>query len=529
MKTPKLSLLTLILLLFFISSCVKDEYKFQNLQPSGWDPNFAAPILNSKLTLWNLINDVDSNFLHVDNNGFITLTYSKVLFSEVASSVVIIPNQVFNFNTSFTNPGQIPVGDSIVLSYDTFYNFVLESGQTVDSVYLKNGSFDILINSNFNVPSKVVLEVHGATRNGIPLKDTIELNTPNSFNSISLQNTKLTFTQIGGTNRLDYTIKIIQYGDGSPDLSPYNFDMRMTYANIDFQGFYGYVGQMNFELIEDTMKLNINNNIVQGTFNINDPRVTLTTKSSFGIPMQTNIQNLDFIRLNPNYQKVSLTGFPNPWNINSPSVPGQEATTIVSLNNTNSNLATAINIVPQRVVAQISASTNAAGPTQNFLFDNSKFEVEVKVEFPLYGSLNNITMTDTVPMTFNIKDKDIDFVDWILVKVMMENKFPLDVDLQVYFYDDNMNFIDSLLSPSQQLLFAGMPGPAPDYRVTNPSKKSLVVKIEKNRLKEYNKITKAIIIGNISTANQGSPAKFYTDYDIKLQIGAQIKLNVNLN
>lgn len=528
MKKHKPIQKTILILLIFLSSCIKDEYKIQNPQITGWDPNFAAPILSTQLTLWNLLNDVDSNFLHVDDNNFITLTYSKVLFSEVASNVVSIPNQVFNFNTSFTNPGQIAAGDSIVLTYDTFYNFVLESGQTVDSVFLKDGSFDILINSNFNVPSKVELEVHGAKRNGLPLKDTVFLLTPNSFNSISLNNTKLAFSQIGGTNRIDYTIKITQYGDGSPDLSPYNFNMRMTYADITFQSFYGYVGQMNFALTNDTMKLNINDNVIQGTFNINDPRVTLKTKSSFGIPIQTQIQELDFVRLTPSYQKVSLTGFPNPWNINSPSVPGTEATTIVSLNNTNSNLASAINIVPQRVSTNISASTNAAGPTQNFVFDNSKFEVEVKVEFPLYGSLNNLTMTDTLPMSFNLKQEEIDYIEWILVKIQMQNKFPLDVDLQVYFYDDNMNFIDSLLSPSQQLLFAGMPGPAPDYRVLNPSKKSLVVKIDKNRLKDYDKITKAIVTGELSTANQGSIVKFYTDYDIKLQIGAQVKLNINL-
>lgn len=524
----KIYLLCLIISVFFLTtSCVKDEYKFENIKPTEWNPNLASPLLSTELTLWNLMSDLDSNLISVDDNNFITLRYQQVLFSEIASNVLIIPDQVFNFNTSFNNPFVIPPGDTIELTYTPSYDFILETGQTIDSVFIKSGSFDINITSNLNTPSKVILEVHEATRNGLPFIDTLELLTPNSFNSISLNNTKLTFSQIGGTNRFNYTLKLIQYGTGAPNLSPYNFNMAMRYTNIDFKAFYGSIGTTTLSINDDTLNLGITSSVIQGSFNVNDPRVNLVTRNSFGIPMQTNLHNLDFIRTTPSFQKVSLTGFPNPWAINSPSAPGQTATTTLNLNNTNSNLAAAINLIPQMVNAKISATTNPQGPAPNFIMDTSRFEVQVGVEFPLYGSLNELVMNDTIPMTFNINNETLDYLEWILVKANMENRFPLDVNLQVYFYDNNFNFIDSLLAPAQQLLYAGLPGPAPDYKVTNPTRKSVVIKVEKNRLTNYNQITQAVLKGKISTANQGGTVKFYSDYNIKLQLGAQIKLSVN--
>ena len=71
-------------------------------------------------------------------------------------------------------------------------------------------------------------------------------------------------------------------------------------------------------------------------------------------------------------------------------------------------------------------------PDFGFLTDTSFLSVDVVVELPLYGRAQGVEFSDT----FDIDLSDLDRVTNADFKLVADNGFPMDIEMQIYFYDN---------------------------------------------------------------------------------------------
>jgi len=516
--------------LLLLSSCIKDEYYLQNMKTPGWEPNFAAPLINSRLTMWDILNDYDSTDIIVeDETNFLYLVYQGRVYSQSAEDLIEIANQNMNTSHNFNTGGPVAVGDSFVTTFNYTYDFSFPNFQVIDSIFLKGGNMNFSINTNFNLPGKIELTLPGCTKQGQPFREVIFMNTPNVSQNIGLQASKLVFNHSGGNNRLAMNFRVVLYGNGNPNLSPYNVDLTNTFSNLQFRAIFGYLGQMNFALNEDTIRVKLYDNNVEGIVNWQDPRFYMTITNYLGMPVQVTINYLEARRNKAPFSAVQILGpgIPNPWNILFPSFSqiGQGMQSSLYLDKNNSNIDVAYNISPQQINALVSAVSNPSGFAQNFAFDTSRFVVDAKVELPLHGTAHGFVIVDTLDISLGDDFKNADNIEWVLFKIYCENGFPVDAKLQIYFIDENDMVVDSLLSPPQQFIHAATPGPAPDYIVTQKYQKMITAVIQKERIGEYHRIKKCIVRAQMETYNNASSiVKIYSYYDMHIMLGAQVQL-----
>jgi hypothetical protein len=530
MKTiKKLSVICGIIFLITLASCVKNEYYLQNTKTPGWDPNIASPLINSRLTIWDILNDYDSTDVVVeDPTFFLYLVYTGRVYSETAEDLIQIGDQAMNTSHTFNTSGTIAQGDSFVTTFSYAYPFSFQGSQVIDSVYFKGGNINVSINTNFNMPGKIEMQFPG-TKNGQPFTEIIPMAGPNVSHNISLNNSKLNFSQTVASNSLNLNFKVVLYGTGNQDNSPYNVSVNNTFNNLQFKALFGYLGQLNFSLNQDTVAVKLYENNVDGIINWEDPRLYLTITNYLGMPVELSFNLLEAVRTKApqNSQQISGPGIPNPWNILYPNFAqtGQGIQTQMLLDKNNSNIADAFNISPQRIYALLNAVSNPSGFAQNFAYDTSRFIIDAKVELPMHGTANNYVVVDTTDLDIGSDFENAENIDWVLFKIYCENGFPVDAKLQIYFTDENDMLVDSLLMPPQQFVYAATPGPPPDYIVTNTTTKVITTTVNNDRIMEYHRIKKAIIRAEMNTYDNASQiVKLYSFYEMHVMLGAQIQL-----
>jgi hypothetical protein len=102
--------LILIVLVFSFSGCLKKEdFEFDKVAESTWDPDLAAALVNSNLTIKDIIGIADSGLFTTDPNHFVTLVYRNDLYTVTLPEVVPLPDQ------SFDHTVQLDANDSTTL------------------------------------------------------------------------------------------------------------------------------------------------------------------------------------------------------------------------------------------------------------------------------------------------------------------------------------------------------------------------------------------------------------------------------
>ena len=83
-------ILFLVLGFLFFSSCVKDikelAQKVEKTNGAVWDPEIALPLVNTSLTLGDIVEKTDNAYIKTDNENVVIIAYRGELFSQMASS-----------------------------------------------------------------------------------------------------------------------------------------------------------------------------------------------------------------------------------------------------------------------------------------------------------------------------------------------------------------------------------------------------------------------------------------------------------
>jgi len=318
------------------------------------------------------------------------------------------------------------------------------------------------------------------------------------------------------------------YSDLNPNNSPYYVNISIDQAYVKMAGLFGNLNQQSINVPIDTVKLGIFTSSLGGQFMVDNPKIKLFFRNSFGIPASVNATTLaGHSSINPPYVvPLTGTGLPHPFFINAPTMTqiGQDITTMLELNQSNSNISSVFNLLPSDIHYAMDVLLNPNTPiASNFVLKDSKLVIDVDVEVPLSGSASGFTLQDTIDFSLDT----IDNVESMKFKFNLLNGFPINAYMQVYLADSNHVVLDSLLQPMQRVIAAGITGPAPDYKVTTPTRKITEVTLDKSRLEKIFRTKYLILKAEVETANGGTTTvKIYSDYFIDVKIGTRTQLKV---
>ena len=527
----------------FCTACLKGNFKLKKLTGSFWEPDVAIPLVNSSMTLNNILtlSNINNNF-SIDADNFITLVYRGNLLSVRADEALKIPDQPIDSN--FTFPSALTPGFDALPAQDTFLlpnalqgDFAFNAGPNgayIDSMSLKTCLFALNLISGFQHQLLVNISIPGARKNGIPFSTEVIIpaagGSPITRSAnFSLAGYRINLNQNGVPNRLkiNFGLKIIKT---NTTIQPGqdNLGIVMSLSNISFKNLFGSIGQQSLSPNIDTIPITLfNNSLMGGSIAFQNATLGINISNAFGLPIEGEFQQIE------GYNPISSTPVTpllspvlnNSLPINIPTQIGQTATSSLSIGSSNSNINQVLANLPRFLIYKINAQSNPPPPAtqmQNFIEDSSRFKVDLDINIPLEGTLKNLIFQDTI----NFKFKEVEELQSLALKLSLTNGFPIESKVQVYFADSLGSLVDSLLEDNVVLASALV---GSNGRVTAPTEKNTEINYPAEKISRLGRVRKIYVKATTSTLDNGSRnVKIYSDYRIDLKISGRAKLKFEL-
>lgn len=552
MKTHKRLMLvaffTISAIVILVQSCVKKTIDLDNMGDEQWQPNLAAPLIFSSLTIDDIITKSGKQgSILIGSDKFCTLVYRGTLFSFLAKDIIVLPPQTYTQTVNLTgaNITALTGSGTVTVNYTQTINFDSGVGSPeVDSLIYKSGILTDSIVSDFKHNASITITIPSAKKAGVPFSQTLNLNytgtTPVvATDNLNLNGYKFDMTD-GGTTfskfKINYAVTL-NYIGGNPVTSTDKVTIIQKCANPTFDKVFGYIGTQSLvptSQDKDTVALSIfRNTISGGTFTLDDARIKFIFSNSFGVPIKATMpQLIGYTPPGSNYP-LTGTGIPAVLPIQSPTISqiGQiKVDSSMILSKSNSNILSVVSNSPQNIIYQITSQSNPVPyASRNFVIDTSRFKVDMEAQLPLYGTATNFTISDTIK-DFKLSLTGTDAtLETLMLRTYISNGFPTDVGVQVYFTDTLYNKIDSLISPYQVIVPSAVVN-STTGKVISPAVKTTDSNFDKTRIDNLTKAKRALVKGVVSTYNNGGTSvKIYSDYKLDIKIGVQAKLNVKIN
>lgn len=537
----QLSIISLINFLFFSCTFINEPKDFK---VKKWTPTLAAPLIDAKLTLQNMLKSQDIQpIISEDASGFLNLVYQDTIFSEFIENYIVLPNQTYS--DEFKMPdSNIPAFDVQLAYRDSLKNVVpFNAGsidRSLDFISFKSGQLEINFNSSYNQNVDLVLTIPFLRHrvNNQPLVETFTMGPNTSVSrTINLGNYDLDLTRNnqlpkGLEYKIEYTIRKIS---NNPVLPSAKINSSITINNPKYRLLKGYLGTLDITLPISKVAIEIFKNSFQGDIFFQDPKLILHVDNSIGAEILVSIPPLKTFYNDRTIVPRTLTrnnGFFLDTTLAKPANVGQSAVTKIFYSVANSNIRNAFNPSPVMVEYSSNIKINPNSfPEQNFVTDQSRIRVRADVELPLYGRINNLVISDTIPIKVdNDFQKDYN-LEYIIYKLNTENGFPFDCKLQAYFLDSTKTLIDSIIVTPNFLLLPSARINAATGRVTQPTKEFYMRKFEGTRLRNVIKAKYIVLYGKFNTTNVHSNQniKIYKEYFVNAKLAAETKVNVQID
>lgn len=456
----------LIFLIFLASSCKKE--------PTSWDTEISAPLLQSTLTIQDLFSD---SLLIVDNDNLASIYFEDEIFKIGIDSILkdtegdtitevftIAPIQEFTFN-----PGQ-----QFYTSQDDFELRALDA----ELKYVKLESGVLKVKATNTIASKLnfTMTVPKATINGEPLQIESVIPQATLTHSGELE-TEIDFSNyaldLSGENGNDFNILAIDFAlsipeDGSPTtvLNTDEVILSTTYDNLEVHFARGYLGSESFNFDEGS-GFNELEDLQGAIIDLESAQMSLSFTNGFGVDIRTQI--FDFLVKNSHSsieESLSHNLIGSNINLTRAALEGEkmiETHQNYDVTSDNSNIVELIELIPDSIKASGFAQLNPFGNIGNyndFASISSVLKCNAAVEIPLNASISNLSLRDTSELDWTEDYHISKFKLYLLA----ENSFPSDAEINIHIADAQNQVIlnlDNFLQHSESPTLLGRTADAP--------------------------------------------------------------------
>jgi len=484
-----------------LHSCQNYE-DFNEIDRVNYTPEFAVPLISSTLSLEDVLEEQEAlSFLTVDTDGSMSINYSKDQIQKQASEFI---QEIEDF--------PIILPDSFIsVPVNLFDNL------SVSKLKLKSGTITFDIQSSHAEDIDLRITFPGMTQNGMPF---------NVQKTIEYQ----------GSTPIAVAIEPVSINDYELDMPNGELDIRYeafntngervlldlitgAASNWEYSRMEGIWTQESFALRTDTIEIDLFKDWVDGQVSLADPKLIIDLSNSIGFPVQMRINNMTAHTSDGNTIPFSSV-LEEGYNMSYPGLSDMdpEKSDQIILDRNNSNIISIFNAQPKFITYEVIAVMNPEDSNEvGFISDNSSIKGGVNLELPIYGTASDFTFENDS----DFEMEDIENVSYAEFKLITNNSIPLDLDIQLYFTDENGNLIDSLFEENHALLTA--PEIAANGTIMKSSEQSNIIMVDAARFEKIQSAKKVKVKASISTANDASiPVKILNTQNVEIRMGAKI-------
>jgi len=517
--------------------CLEQIGDLNKIEDYTWNPNLAFPIANSTFGLVEFLEDPDvDDYIQTDPNGLILFTYEDQFESQDAASYVEIPDESFDASIQFPAPILIQLPIDITVSKTESFSITLDNteGDEIDSALLSAGSLALNIQADFPASGEVSFIFNSALENGLPLQRTYSWVFTGGqpvldiADIIDLSGFKFDLTEGGSTsNSFKFDVMVTLNYEGQPVLSSNSLDFNVQVLSTEFDAAYGLFASRAIESNPETIQLDFFESLIEGSFYLDEPSVSLEFSNSYGLPIGVDLGNLTFSNAN---ETQNLTGSitTSQQVIDAPDITqvGQTVVSSITIDNNNSNLPDLLSLLPTEITYELSGTINPAGLNQRtFVLGTSKVDIGLNVELPLIGRISDLK----IDQEFEFDGANtLDDFNFALFKITIENGFPLGAVMQVSFLDQAGQVLDVLIEGDQNLINAA---PVDGQGVVTESEiKVTEIEVDKAKIDAVMNTKTLLLEVFFTTTNDGTVSvRMLDSYEMNVKMGVQTEFNVQLD
>ena len=261
---------------------------------------------------------------------------------------------------------------------------------------------------------------------------------------------------------------------------------------------------------------------VKGNISLEDVKMSLWFKNTFGIQADITIDNITGVNTRTNNSvKLISPAIPNTFTVdrakNDPFIPYYYN---IFLNTSNSNIKQFLENMPDRLDSKFSVEVRKRGSADytDFVFDTSKLTANLRLEMPVHFGTDGLELSQL--QDFNLMNfKNADKIKSGVLKLDISNGYPLEATCDIEFLDEMGLVLTTLYEPgkTQTVLPGNLDG---NGIVITPALSQLFVEIPASKMQTIKHAKKIRIKSKFSTPG-GNRYKIYNNY----KFGVKLKGN----
>ena len=445
-----------------------------------------------------------------DENSWLSISNSDNMIFSISG----ISFQATEGSVKFTS--QEGPSDSIIVDMQ------VDDDVEISFINLSSGIMVYNYESSVNASLQLMIEIPSLKNEiGMVFTEVIEINNTQSSGpqifSFSIDNYSFDLSESVNQIQVNYSSQII----GSDTFKSFSendeININMSIENVEFSYIEGFFGQIEQEIEQDEIDFDISiiEDIAPNLY-FETPNLRFTVDNAIGVPF---LIDLDLLGINDD-ESISLNG---------PNIQAQGLmTSFTDFNNSNSLLSDMISISPTQIQYSGSVLSNPNGNIGviNSITSGSDIKIGFELDLPIHFRLEDVTRTDTLDLDFSSENNDMsgsDYVDSVILKLHTENEFPLDVDLIILFTDS----VSGLVLDSLDVQILDAAEVDEDGRTISANIYDSNITLDSGQIDALFNSNRAILdIKMNSYDHENTAVKLYTDYQIKIAVGAIFELNV---
>jgi hypothetical protein len=305
----------------------------------------------------------------------------------------------------------------------------------------------------------------------------------------------------------------------------------ISFNNIQPSYVKGFLGQDTLNIGPSSISMDVFKNVQGGTLNFETVKASLVIKNGVGIDGDIKIKNITASNSKTGASQT-LTG---------PAIGATNAiaratdmhalqTAAPSLDtidlSTGTNIAALLGVLPDKITYEAEVNYNPAGKPSSyssymdFAYADVTLEPYLELEVPLSLIASDLILSDTVDFNGSAHSGTIQNGDFT---VLVENGFPFNADLKLYFLSSAGTVIDSMVSPNSIKAAPIAAGP----RVSGSAYSKVPFHVDQTKLNNIQHAYKIVFNVKFSTETlPGTYAKIYSDYSIDFKLTGSVDYHV---
>ncbi len=295
----------------------------------------------------------------------------------------------------------------------------------------------------------------------------------------------------------------------------------------------GFLGKDTFPGI-GTSELDIFDKLNNANISLEDAILSLEVSNQIGIEGGLFVNNITATNSETGQSTtLQITGIDNPFIFSKPTdpfsinIPVDPVIKTFTLNNSNSNARELIELLPNVLSHSIEFYLNynnnipPFGTGTDFIYYDSELKAKLNLEIPLSLSASNIVLSDTIP--FSISEEAIQNINSGDLYLIVENSFPLTVEINLILLDQLSNEI-GILNIENHVL----PGiiDAEANKVLHPETSRLKIKLNTQDWDNLLDSHFIHIVARFNTSPQTEHVKIYSSYALDVVLTANVNYHV---